>query len=89
MDTLCPVCGTPLSSPDDICPRCALVQAVPPVVPTVPAGADGSRTQERRMPVAPDREVSRSLRMLLAIGVGLTLLLFALIAVFVWILFGV
>ena len=89
MDPLCPGCGNPLASPDDICPRCALVQAIPPVVPTVPVGMDGGHSTDRRMPVGPDQDVRRSLRMLLAIGIGLTLLLFAVIAVLVWVLFGV
>ncbi|MEN6519292.1 MAG: hypothetical protein ABFC38_14150 [Methanospirillum sp.] len=43
---------------------------------------------ERRMPVSPDRDVRRSLRMLLAIAVGLTLLLFVVIAIHIWVLFG-
>jgi hypothetical protein len=40
------------------------------------------------MPVPEDRSVRRSLRMLLAIGVGLTLLLFAVTAIIVWVVFG-
>jgi uncharacterized protein HemY len=36
----------------------------------------------------PDRNVQRSLRMLLAFAVGLVLLLFAVIAVFVWVFFA-
>lgn len=89
MDVLCPGCGAPLASPDDICPRCALVQAVPPSVPTVPAGVDGSHPFEHRLPVSQDRDVQRSLRLLLVIGVGLTLFIFAVIAIVIWLLFGV
>lgn len=88
MEILCPGCGAPLSSPDDVCPRCALAQAIPPVVQTVPAGLDGSHPAEHRLPVALDRDVQHSLRMLLVIGVGLTLLVFAVIALLVWIFFG-
>jgi hypothetical protein len=51
--------------------------------------ADRRRPVERRTPVGDDRDVRRSLRLLLAIGVGLTLLLFGVIALFVWVLYGV
>lgn len=88
MGSLCPGCGYPLESPDDICPRCALAQVLPPVVPAVLVGTDRSHPLERRMPVSPDRDVRRSLRMLLAIAVGLTLLLFVVIAILIWVLFG-
>jgi len=88
MDTLCPACGGPLASPDDICPRCALARAIAPVTPTVPVDVDRRRPVERRTPVGEDRDVRRSLRLLLAIGVGLTLLLFVIIALFVWVLYG-
>lgn len=88
MDVLCPGCGLPLASPDDICPRCALVQAIPPAVPARPVETDVGRLQERRVLAGPDRNVRRSLRMLLAIGVGLILLLFAVTVVLMWVLFG-
>ena len=48
-----------------------------------------SQPTERRMPVGPDRTVWRSLRMLLVIAVGLILLLFAAIAILVWVLSGI
>jgi hypothetical protein len=50
---------------------------------------DWRQPAERRMPAGEDRDVRRSLRLLLAIGVGLTLLLFAVVAILVWVLFGV
>jgi hypothetical protein len=89
MDPLCPACGGPLISPDESCPRCALARAIAPVTPTVPVGVDRRPSFERRMPAGDDRDVRRSLRLLLAIGVGLTLLLFAVVAILVWVLFGV
>lgn len=88
MDPVCPACGGPLISPDEACPRCALARAIVPAAPTVPAGIDRRQAVERRMPVGEDRDVRRSLRMLLAIGVGVTLLLFAVVAIIVWVLFG-
>jgi predicted amidophosphoribosyltransferase len=88
MDHLCPGCGRPLAPPDDICPRCALAQAIPPVVSKVPREMERSQPSERRMPVGPDRTVRRSLHMLLMIAVGLVLLLFAVIAFLVWVLSG-
>ena len=42
----------------------------------------------RRVLAGPDRNVQRSLRMLLAYGIGLVLLLFAVIAILVWIFFA-
>jgi hypothetical protein len=88
MDPVCPECGGPLISPDEACPRCALSRAIVPVAPTVPAGVDRHQPSERRMPLGEDRDVRRSFRLLLAIGVGLTLLLFAVVAILVWVLFG-
>ena len=88
MDPVCPACGGPLISPDEVCPRCALARAMVPVAPTVPVGVDQRQPTDRRMPVGEDRDVRRSLRLLLAIGVGLTLLLFAVVAILVWVLFG-
>lgn len=89
MDTFCPDCGLPLAPMDDVCPRCAVVKALPPaVVPAPPVERDGGRLQDRRMLVGPDPTVRWSLRMLLAVGIGLVLLLFAVSAVLVWVLFG-
>ena len=89
MDTFCPDCGLPLAPPDDVCPRCAVVKALPPaVVPAPPVERDAGRLQDRRMLVGPDPTVRWSLRMLLAVGIGLVLLLFAVSAVLVWVLFG-
>jgi hypothetical protein len=88
MDVRCPGCGQPLASPDDICPRCALAQGIPPAVAAGPVESDVGRLHERRVLVGPDRNVQRSLRMLLVFGVGLVLLLFAVIAVLVWIFFA-
>jgi NMD protein affecting ribosome stability and mRNA decay len=88
MDVLCPGCGEPLASVDEVCPRCALSQAIAPVTPSLPATPERYQPPERRLPVSQDREIRRSLRILLVIGIGLTLLLFAVIAIIVWVLFG-
>ena len=88
MDVLCPGCGQPLASPDDTCPRCALAQSIPPAVTAGPVESDVGRLHERRVLAGPDRNVQRSLRMLLAYGIGLVLLLFAMIAVLVWVFFA-
>ncbi len=88
MDVFCPGCGQPLASPDDPCPRCALAQGIPPAVAARPVEPDVGRLHERRVLAGPDRNVQRSLRMLLAYGIGLVLLLFAVIAILVWIFFA-
>ncbi len=91
MDVICPGCGYPLASADEMCPHCALAQAIAPAVPTVPtvpSGPERGQPPERRLPVSQDRDVQHSFRMLLVIGIGLTLLLFVVIAVIVWLLFG-
>lgn len=88
MDVFCPGCGQPLASPDDPCPRCALAQGIPPAVAARPVEPDVGRLHERRVLAGPDRNVQRSLRMILAYGIGLVLLLFAVIAILVWIFFA-
>lgn len=88
MDPHCPVCGSLLGATDEVCPRCALAQALPPAVRTGAVEMDGGRLRDRRVLAGPDRDVSRSLRLLLAVGIGLILILFAVTALFVWILFG-
>lgn len=88
MEVLCPGCGQPLASPDDTCPRCALAQGIPPAVAAGQVESDVDRLHERRVLAGPDRNVQRSLRMLLAFGIGLVLLLFAVTALFVWIFFA-
>lgn len=88
MDPVCPECGGPLVSIDEACPRCALARRATPPALTVPTSVEQRQPAERRMSVPQDREVRRSLRILFAIGLGLTLLLFAVVAAIVWFVFG-